>query len=127
MIASMYTNAGLISIPYPIAVFGYALLEETRPVKEFWDWVRNYTILLLAFKFSANLAILEPVFNSPEFQYAQAYLRLGIYDYEKMKDLIWYMLPEIFIICLIMLNEIKLNLLGLYYQNEQDLETINDG
>jgi hypothetical protein len=36
----MYKNAGIISIPYPIAVFGYALLEETRPRKEFWVYIR---------------------------------------------------------------------------------------
>jgi hypothetical protein len=29
MIMSMYQNAGIISIFYPIAVFGYAMLEES--------------------------------------------------------------------------------------------------
>lgn len=33
MITSMYMNAGIISIPYPIAVFGWAILEEKRPGK----------------------------------------------------------------------------------------------
>ena len=70
MIASMYTNAGLISLPYPIAVFGYALLEETRPRYEFWGWVRNYTVALLAFKFAANLSILKEFFGSEAFKYA---------------------------------------------------------
>ena len=31
MIYSMYVNAGIISLLYPLMVFGYALLEETRP------------------------------------------------------------------------------------------------
>jgi hypothetical protein len=31
MILSMYMNAGLISIFYPLTVFGYALIEESRP------------------------------------------------------------------------------------------------
>lgn len=70
MIASMYTNAGLISLPYPIAVFGYALLEETRPRKEFWNWVEIYTIALLFLKFSANLSVLEDFFGSESFKYA---------------------------------------------------------
>lgn len=127
MVASMYTNAGLISLPYPIAVFGYALLEETRPRKEFWDMVRNYTIALLALKFAANLSILEDFFGSETFKNVQAWARLGIYDYEEIMDLVWYMIPEIIIICLIMMNEIQLNLLGLYHQTEQDIETIKDG
>jgi hypothetical protein len=33
MIMSMYQNAGLISLFYPIAVFGFAALEEKRPKK----------------------------------------------------------------------------------------------
>ena len=37
------------------------------------------------------------------------------------------MIPEILIIVFIMLNEIQLKLIGLYYQIEQDIETINDG
>lgn len=34
------------------------------------------------------------------------------------------MLPEIFILALCVLNEIKLKMLGLFYQIEQDHETI---
>jgi hypothetical protein len=33
MIFSMFMNAGLISLIYPLSVFGYAMLEETRPRK----------------------------------------------------------------------------------------------
>lgn len=36
MILSMISNSGLISLIYPPAVLGYALLEETRPRKGFW-------------------------------------------------------------------------------------------
>lgn len=68
MIASMYTNAGLISLPYPIAVFGYAVMEETRPRKEFWDYVRIYTLVVLITKFAANLSIFESFFNSASYQ-----------------------------------------------------------
>jgi len=50
MILSMYMNAGLISVIYPIAVFGYALIEETRPRKEFWNFIRSYTTGLLFFQ-----------------------------------------------------------------------------
>jgi site-specific DNA-adenine methylase len=37
------------------------------------------------------------------------------------------MSPEILIICMIMLNEIKLKLIGLYHNIEQDIETVNQG
>ena len=54
-------------------------------------------------------------------------MKLGIYDYGNLSDLVWYMIPEILIITFIMLNEIKLKLSGLYYQIEQDIETVTDG
>lgn len=82
MIFSMYVNAGIISLVYPIAVFGFALLEETRPRKEFWDFVRRYTTFLLFLKFFVNLSVFGDFMATPTFQSITAYLKLGIYDYE---------------------------------------------
>jgi hypothetical protein len=54
----MYTNAGLVSLFYPLAVFGYGLLEEKRPDKAFWKIVLKYSITLLFGKILINLEIL---------------------------------------------------------------------
>jgi hypothetical protein len=43
MIVSMMKNAGLISIFYPIFVFGYALMEEINPGKKVWLILMIYT------------------------------------------------------------------------------------
>lgn len=51
MILSMMVNQGLISLIYPLAVFGYALVEERRPGKKFWDFMIKYTIFVLMAKF----------------------------------------------------------------------------
>jgi hypothetical protein len=37
------------------------------------------------------------------------------------------MLPEILIMTFIMLNEIHLKLIGLYYEIEDDIETVTEG
>jgi len=55
MFWSMYNTAGMITILYPMALFGYALLEETRPRKEFWTFIRIYTTIILCIKFTLNL------------------------------------------------------------------------
>ena len=65
--------------------------------------------------------------ENPAFAYYSGYMKIGIYDYPLLSDLVWYMIPEILIITFIMLNEIKLKLSGLYYQIEQDIETVTDG
>lgn len=65
--------------------------------------------------------------QSDTFIYYTALLKIGIYDYPSMLDLLVYMLPEIMIICCIMLNEIRLKLLGLYLEIEQDIEGVMQG
>jgi len=115
MVWSMYMNAGLISLPYPIAVFGYALLEETRPRQEFWNYVRMYTVCLLFLKFFMNLSFFDSFLNSDSFVNVSALLKLGIYNFDDIFMMFFYMSPEILIITFIMLNEIHLKLIGLYY------------
>jgi hypothetical protein len=57
MIVSMILNAGLISILYPFAVFGYALMEEGRPKNLFWTFISNYTLFILTMKLIVQLDI----------------------------------------------------------------------
>jgi hypothetical protein len=57
MILSMILNAGLVSILYPFAVFGYALMEEGRPKNTFWTAMSYYTILILTLKLIVQLDI----------------------------------------------------------------------
>lgn len=51
MIISMMKNAGLISLLYPIVVFGYALMEEINPRKKIWYTIMIYTEVLILIKF----------------------------------------------------------------------------
>lgn len=51
MIVSMMKNAGLISILYPLIVFGYSLMEEINPRKRIWYMLMIYTEILILFKF----------------------------------------------------------------------------
>lgn len=51
MIASMMKNAGLISLFYPLVIFGYAIMEESTPSKKFWYFILIYTEILILIKF----------------------------------------------------------------------------
>lgn len=81
----------------------------------------------MMFKLFLNLSLFDKILRSDKFNSVSSYLKIGIYEYSHPIDLIMYMMPEIFIICFIMLNEIKLKLLGLYYENEMEVETIQEG
>ena len=126
MILSIYSTAGLISIFYPLAVFGYAMLEETRPRKEFWRVVIIYTTIILLLKFVINLSDVT-LLQSKSYIVAEGYMRLGLKDYVDLHYLVPYMMPEILIVTLIMINEIVLKLSGLHYQIEEDIETLTNG
>ena len=126
MIFAMFQNKGIFGFFYPIMVFGYALMEPNRPSPGFWRVVRNYTILVLFMKFVWNLSIMADVLDDKTFIYMNSLLKLGIYDYDNLFKLIVYLLPEVLILCLLMLNEIKLKLQGLYFKDEDEVETIED-
>ena len=127
MILNMFNNAGFLSLVYPISVLGYALLEENRPKKEFWSFIRIYTVFLLGLKFIWNLEILDEFERSDLYIQIEGMFKLGLIDYKDIFKLTLYMLPEVIIISLIMLNEIALKLNGLYYEVENDIENINEG
>ena len=106
MMYSMYMNAGLLSLVYPFSIFGYALLEESRPKKGYWDWVRVYTSWILFLKFLFNLSAFGAVLQDESFQFYAGLLKIGLKNLDDLALLFRYMLPEILILILIMLNQI---------------------
>lgn len=51
MIVAMIMNGCIISLVYPVSVFIYALLEEKRPNKKYWQFIVMYTSTVLVIKF----------------------------------------------------------------------------
>ena len=43
MIFATICNPGIITLVYPLSVFGFALMEETRPKQHFWNFIIFYT------------------------------------------------------------------------------------
>jgi len=52
MIYVTLQNAGLVTLIYPLSVFGYANLMETGPSKYYWYLMMIYTQVLLCFEFT---------------------------------------------------------------------------
>lgn len=68
MIVSMMKNAGVISLPYPLIVFGYALMEEVNPKKQFWYGILIYTEALIMIKFLFQLQFWTAVWDVSQIQ-----------------------------------------------------------
>jgi hypothetical protein len=55
------------------------------------------------------------------------YVKLGLFSFHSIVDITIYILPEIFILCLLMVNSIYLRMLGFRNQSEDDIEDVIDG
>ena len=64
MLLATFMKAGLFYMVYPIAIFGYCILEEQRPGRVFWFCILFYTQGLLILNFVAQLELWEVVFSS---------------------------------------------------------------
>jgi hypothetical protein len=106
MISSLFTNAGIVSIMYPFAVFGMALLEETRPGKRFWRFVLSYSLTILLLKYISNLSFMRVIHHNPYFITFDGYLKLGLHHMPQTKELVKHMLPEMLIVASILCHEI---------------------
>ena len=105
MLLSIFTNAGLISIIYPLAVFGYALLEETRPSRQFWRIMLYYSISVICAKCIMNLSYMDD-FLPESYAYYESFFNLGLHNVANSYEMFTHMLPEILILTSILFNEI---------------------
>lgn len=111
MMGSMYQSAGFISMLFPILIFGYSLIEETRPRAAFWSMVRVYTMVLLTIKFTFNLTMFEEISSSKSFKYYSELYKIGLRkENDSISSIFKYLCSEILIITFIMLNQVALKL-----------------
>jgi hypothetical protein len=55
------------------------------------------------------------------------YIKLGLFSKDSIVSITFYILPEIIILCLLMVNSIYLRMLGFRNQSEDDIEDVIDG
>lgn len=109
MLVSMMKNAGLISLFYPLVVFGYALLEEINPKKRVWYFLMLYTELLILAKFIVQLSFWDALFTPTQlgkFQDSMNGVHVGLIRVasDAFAKMVAYFLPEILILLAIMVH-----------------------
>lgn len=52
MIIAMIQNGDLITLVYPVSIFAYAVYEECRPNKKYWQFIIIYTLIVIIIKFA---------------------------------------------------------------------------
>jgi len=64
MIWATVAAPGILTMVYPLSVFGYAALEETRPRKSFWNFIIFYTQMILMAEFLLSFRFWGALFAS---------------------------------------------------------------
>ena len=102
MIYACVRSPGILTLVYPFSVFGYALMEETRPSKHYWYFIMFYTQFLLIAEFIFSLKFWHNIFtvqyhNIKQFS-NEYYLGLGFVQGNEVLSLMWHFFPKILIL-----------------------------
>jgi len=125
MIMAMMIDAGMISLIYPISLFGYALLEEERPGAKYWLFIQVYTVVILVLKFLFQMDIFLTMDNlDSSYHNATDWLKVGLKRCNSSAEMIWYILPQMGILVATMAQCFYEMLIGLHDKREIELETI---
>lgn len=126
MVLSQIYNAGLVSIFFPLAVFGYALMEECRPGKRFWNIMLKYALFILFLKFTIQLEWWLNAGGLVAFYDVYAkWVLLGLWRVEGVAGLYEFIKPEMIVVFSILGNQYYENIIGLYDKKETEVETIH--
>ena len=121
MILAHLINGAMLTLFYPFAVFCYALLEESRPAKWFWNLVIVYTLVFVFIRFTTQNDIVEESY----LYWMQKYY-IGLEPVKKGWSMITYILCEIAIVCAANLAKMNTDLLGLAEKDEIDYESVSN-
>ena len=129
MIINHTINHSLLSMFYPLSIFCFALLENPRPKKLYWELCLYYNILILAAKFLFQLklfnSIMEPETYANFVETLDNY-KIGIKYFKEGFGLYFfnYIFLDSFLLLILTLNKNILISNGLWDKREEQIENI---
>jgi hypothetical protein len=131
MILNHMLNTSLISLFWPIMVFGYALLEYPKPKNTFWKIALFYSISTIFIKFSFQLKLVDILaggLNSDDLKNFNKATRIGIFIFEESLSAAFfnYIIWDCIIILLITIQQYILISQGLWDYIESEYESMEN-
>ena len=122
-------NSSLLTMLYPLSIFCYALLENPRPKKIYWQICIYYTIFILSVKFFFQLKLFNNIFDEEKYQKFLDTLynyKVGITYFETGfgTDFFNYIAFDAFALIILSLNRNILISNGLWDKREEQIENI---
>ena len=129
MIIDHMINSSFLTMFYPISIFCYALLENPRPKKIYWQICIYYTILILSIKFFFQLKLFNNIFDANKYEEFLDMLynyKIGV-EYFKSSfgiEFFRYIGFDSFILIVLSINRNILISNGLWEKREEQIENI---
>lgn len=130
MIVCMIMNGNLISLFYPISIFAYALFEEGRPSKRYWNIITIYSLATIIIKFVIQMYPLNDWITdkgnsaSSVNDYLRSW-RVGIQVIDQdTQPFLYYFLFEALIQLFVTFHMYQLMVFGLWDKREVDIENM---
>ena len=128
IITHMY-NSSILSLFYPLSVFCYALLENPRPKKSYWQTCLYYTIIVLILKFVFQLKLLPSIMEEEkykEFVDTLYHYKIGIryFDEGFGIEFFGYIILDSLLLLVLCINKNILIGNGLWDKREEQIESI---
>ena len=129
MIIDNMINCSILSLFYPLSIFCYALLENPRPKKSYWQVCLYYTIFILIIKFIFQLKLFIIIMEKEQYS---KFINL-LYDYKigiKYFDegfgieFFNYIILDSLLLLFLSLNKNILISNGLWIDREEQIENI---
>ena len=129
MLIEHMINSSFLTFFYPISIFCYALLENPRPKKLYWEICIYYTIFILSIKFFFQLKLFNTIFekeNYEKFLDALYNYKVGIAHFNIGFGLEFfrYIAFDAFVLIILSLNRNLLISNGLWEKREEQIENI---
>ena len=126
MIINHLISASLLTLPYPLSIFFFAILEYPRPRKNYWKIVLLYTVFLLIIKFVIHIEVLRSNDSFNNFITTLYNYKIGVRIYKSSfsKDFFIYILYDALVLIFLLINEYLLVSRGIFLKREQEIEDI---
>ena len=129
MIIDHMINSSILSLFYPLSIFCYALLENPRPKRTYWQVCLFYTILVLIVKFIFQLKLFVSIMESEQYLKFVDVLynyKIGIkyFDNGFGVEFFVYIIFDALLLLLLSINKNILISNGLWDKREEQIENI---
>lgn len=135
MILNHMIYNSMISLVWPISVFGYAMMENPRPKKRYWNNCILYALFTVVFKFLIQLELFKSIGLDSSFK--DSY-KIGIKIYNSCLNVedqkcidtsgqfIGYVVMDMIVVFTVFLYQLILISKGVWNFREDEIETINE-